>query len=93
MNYFIHLFTGLSIPGPGASAAEIAVFVLPSWQKSLITSILSAGTFIGALMGGDLADLLGRRNTIIGGCCVFMVGVALQTASTGYKLASSVFHW
>ncbi|GFZ50390.1 High-affinity glucose transporter SNF3 [Saitozyma sp. JCM 24511] len=90
MNYFIHLFTGLSIPGPGASAAEIAAFVLPSWQKSLITSILSAGTFIGALMGGDLADLLGRRNTIIGGCCVFMVGVALQTASTGYKLASSL---
>lgn len=56
MNYFIHLYTGIPIPGPGASTAEKTAFALPASKKSLITSILSAGTFFGALIAGDLAD-------------------------------------
>jgi len=48
MNYFIHQFTGKPYPGPNASAAEKAAFVIPSWRKSLIVSVLSAGTFFGA---------------------------------------------
>ncbi|KAI2621709.1 general substrate transporter [Hypoxylon sp. NC1633] len=74
MDYFIHL-----IEGPDATA-------LTSSHKSLITSILSAGTFFGALMAGDLADWTGRRTTIIGGCVVFLIGVILQTASAGLGL-------
>ncbi|KAI1138815.1 general substrate transporter [Hypoxylon sp. FL0543] len=74
MNYFIQ-----QIEGPGATA-------LSGDHKSLITSILSAGTFFGALMAGDIADWIGRRTTIIGGCVVFLVGVALQTASAGLAL-------
>jgi sugar porter (SP) family MFS transporter len=65
----------------GEGATEI-----PEWMSSLITSILSAGTFFGALMAGDLADYFGRRTTIIAGCGVFIVGIILQTATTGYKL-------
>ena len=61
-------------------------FVLVAWKKSLITSILSAGTFFGAIIAGDLADFIGRRSTIIGGCFVYMIGVILQTASTGLGL-------
>ena len=89
MEYFIHLYTGLNKsdpkfqknahPGPDG-------FTLPSWQKSLIVSILSAGTFFGALMAGDIADFTGRRTTIIIGCGVFLVGVILQTASSAYGL-------
>ena len=60
--------------------------VLPAWKKSLITSILSAGTFFGALIAGDLADWFGRRMTVIFGCAVFIVGVVLQTASEGLGL-------
>jgi len=86
MNFFINLYTGIPIPGPNASAAELAAFTLPAWKKSLITSILSAGTFFGALMAGDLADWIGRRTTIIIGCIVFIVGVILQTASHGLGL-------
>ena len=52
----------------------------------MITSILSAGTFFGALIAGDLADWFGRRTTIISGCAVFIVGVVLQTASTSMGL-------
>lgn len=86
MDYVINLYTGLPIPGPGASAAEIKSFALPSSIQSLITSILSAGTFFGAIIAGDLADYFGRRTTIIAGCGIFIVGCILQVASTGWKL-------
>ncbi|RDL31988.1 putative monosaccharide transporter [Venustampulla echinocandica] len=86
MPYFIHLYTGLPYPGADASDAEKKAFSLPASKKSLITSILSAGTFFGALIAGDLADWYGRRTTIIMGCAIFIVGVILQTASTGLGL-------
>ncbi|CCX04720.1 Similar to Probable glucose transporter rco-3; acc. no. Q92253 [Pyronema omphalodes CBS 100304] len=56
------------------------------WEKSLITSILSAGTFFGALFGGNLADWIGRRLSIIIACFIFSIGVALQVASTAVGL-------
>ncbi|KAL1836437.1 hypothetical protein VTJ49DRAFT_5146 [Mycothermus thermophilus] len=74
MEYFIH-----TIEGSYAT-------VLPAWKKSLITSILSAGTFFGAIIAGDFADWLGRRTTVILGCAVFIVGVVLQTVSAGLGL-------
>jgi SP family sugar:H+ symporter-like MFS transporter len=40
----------------------------------------------GALIAGDLADFFGRRITIIVGCGIFFVGVALQVASAGLGL-------
>lgn len=52
----------------------------------MIVSILSAGTFFGAIIAGDLADWFGRRTTIITGCIVFTIGAILQTASTGLGL-------
>jgi len=51
MDYFIHLLTGLPIPGPDASKTVIDAFVIPTPHKSLIVSILSAGTFFGAILG------------------------------------------
>lgn len=83
MDYFIHEFTNKPYP---TSKAETDLFIVSSSQKSLITSILSLGTFLGALIAGDLADFVGRRTTIIAGCGVFMLGVALQTASTTVPL-------
>lgn len=86
MAYFIHQQTGLPYPGPNATDAEKKAFVLESWRDSLITSILSAGTFFGAIIAGDLADHIGRKLTIIAGCVVFSIGVILQTASAGLGL-------
>ncbi|KAL9034699.1 MAG: hypothetical protein Q9214_006928 [Letrouitia sp. 1 TL-2023] len=86
MPYFVRQQTGKAIPPAGASDDEKKAFALPSWRSSLITSILSCGTFFGALIAGDLADFIGRRMTIIAGCGVFIVGVILQTASAGLGL-------
>jgi MFS family permease len=55
-------------------------------QQSLIVSILSAGTFFGALFAGSLADWIGRRSTIITGCGIFSLGVVLQVASTSVSV-------
>jgi sugar porter (SP) family MFS transporter len=81
MPYFINQYTGL--PKPAASdTAAVAAFHLTAQDQSLTTSILSAGTFFGAIAAGDIADFIGRRLTIIVGCGVFTVGCILETAST-----------
>ncbi|KAF2107676.1 general substrate transporter [Lophiotrema nucula] len=61
-------------------------YLYHTWEKSLITSILSAGTFFGAIFAGSIADWIGRRSTIIAGCGIFSLGVALQVASTTVAL-------
>ncbi|KAH6652475.1 high-affinity glucose transporter [Truncatella angustata] len=55
-------------------------------QSSAIVSILSAGTFFGALGSPLLADNIGRRLGLIGSCVVFILGVILQTAATAIPL-------
>jgi hypothetical protein len=82
MKYFIHTFQRLPYPPSGATTDESAYFVLSSSNNSLVVSILSAGTFFGALFAGDLADWIGRRTTIITGCVVFAIGVVIQLASS-----------
>jgi SP family sugar:H+ symporter-like MFS transporter len=57
MDYVIHTYTGL----PYSDSSNADIWTLPASKKSLIVSILSAGTFFGALIAGDLADFIGRR--------------------------------
>ena len=83
MDFFIRQIDGTPYP---TNATERKNYSLQAWEKSLITSILSAGTFFGALIAGDLADFFGRRITIITGCAIFCAGVIMQTASTGLRL-------
>jgi MFS family permease len=71
---FIH-----TIEGPNAKH-------LTGPHNSLIVSILSAGTFFGAIIAGDTADRIGRRTTIITGCGIYIVGCILQAASHGLGL-------
>jgi len=86
MPYVIHRFADLPYPPENPTAAETAAFTIPAWRQSLIVSILSAGTFFGAIMAGDLADFFGRRTTIIVGCILFSAGVIMETAATSYGL-------
>lgn len=59
---------------------------LSTSQQSLIVSILSAGTFFGALAGAPIADTIGRKWGLIFTTLVFSIGVAMQTASTALPL-------
>jgi MFS family permease len=63
---FIH-----QVEGPTAT-------VLTTPHTSLITSILSAGTFFGALIAGDVAERIGRKWTVIMGCLIYLIGVVVQ---------------
>ncbi|EMC94000.1 hypothetical protein BAUCODRAFT_36470 [Baudoinia panamericana UAMH 10762] len=54
-----------------------------SGRISLIVSILSVGTFVGALAAGLLADITGRKwGIILSAAIPFNLGVILQVAST-----------
>ncbi|RKU40989.1 High-affinity glucose transporter rgt2, variant 2 [Coniochaeta pulveracea] len=55
-------------------------------QSATIVSILSAGTFFGALGAAPLADAVGRRLGLILSSIVFIFGVILQTAATAIPL-------
>lgn len=70
-----------AIQGPDATA-------ISSSNTSLITSILSAGTFFGALIAGDLADRFGRRWTIISGCVIYCGYVTYGLAVLGVLAAN-----
>ena len=60
---------------------------LTASQDSLIVSILSAGTFFGALTAAPFGDMLGRRLGLMASAgLVFNLGVILQTAATGQPL-------
>ena len=60
--------------------------ITPS-QDSLIVSILSAGTFFGALTAAPVADWIGRRfGLMFSAGIVFNLGVILQTISTDQPL-------
>lgn len=58
-----------------------------SSQSAMIVSILSAGTFFGALTAAPVADAIGRRwGLIVSTAVVFNLGVILQTIATSIPL-------
>ncbi|KAK5167402.1 uncharacterized protein LTR77_007101 [Saxophila tyrrhenica] len=69
-----------SVEGLKPNGNEYAALTPP--HQSLIVSILSCGTFFGAIIAGDVSDIIGRKWTIIAGCGIYIVGVILQMAQT-----------
>lgn len=64
---------------------------LRSSYTSLVVSILSAGTFFGAIIAGDVSDRIGRKWTVILGCLIYMIGVVIQMITgAGNALAAIV---
>lgn len=59
---------------------------ITSTEKSQIVSLLSAGTFFGALCAAPMGDMLGRRWGMIASTFVFTFGVILQTAAVAIPL-------
>ncbi|KAJ6541680.1 general substrate transporter [Mycena capillaripes] len=54
---------------------------LSTSRQSIITSLLSAGTFIGALAQAFTSDRFGRRGSILIWSGIFTIGVAIQTGT------------
>ena len=70
MPWFIHLYTNMELPGDPRAAHLPAEFALPAWQKSLMTSILSAGTFFGALIG--VRSISTSYESLLAACLVLL---------------------
>ncbi|WP_156191785.1 sugar porter family MFS transporter [Corynebacterium kalinowskii] len=61
-------------------------FHLSPVAEGAVTSMLLVGAALGALLGGRVADALGRKATLIGGGVIFVVG-SLACAMAGSALA------
>ncbi|CAL1693915.1 unnamed protein product [Somion occarium] len=55
---------------------------LSSSRQSIITSLLSAGTFVGALGQAFTSDRFGRKGSILIWSGIFTIGTAIQTGTT-----------
>jgi MFS family permease len=55
-------------------------------QISIIVAMLSAGTFIGALLSAPVGDYFGRRLSLIGAVGVFCFGVIFQVCADNIPL-------
>lgn len=62
-------------------------FLIPTGRESLIVSILSAGTFVGALSGAPISDILGRRWGLQVAMVIFALGVILQVVANAGDVA------
>lgn len=61
-------------------------FVISPRETAIIVAILSAGTFVGALLAAPIADWIGRRMSLIVSIGVFCFGVIFQVCSDGIPL-------
>ena len=59
---------------------------LSSFQEELVTSLLLVGAVVGALTAGRLADLIGRRLTVLITALVFIVGVLLAAFTPTFPI-------
>ena len=80
--FFPGLNTNHELTGPSSDG-----LTTNSGQISLIVSILSIGTFVGALSAGILADVTGRKwGIILSAGIPFNLGVILQVAATAQPM-------
>jgi len=56
-------------------------FHLSTWMQGLLVNAVLAGVMIGALIGGIVADRVGRRKTLVWGASLFIAGSILAPLS------------
>jgi len=65
----------------GQPTGPNGTYELSSSRQSIITSLLSAGTFVGAIGQAFTSDRFGRKGSVLIWSAIFTVGVAIQTAT------------
>jgi SP family sugar:H+ symporter-like MFS transporter len=61
----------------------VTKYVFPSSQKAVVTSIIQAGEFCGALLAGPVGDRTGRRGAFFGAIIFLTLGTVLQLIVAG----------
>ena len=60
-------------------------FYFSNVRSGLIVAMLSIGTLMGALIGGPVADLIGRKWSISAWCLMLHLGLVVQISSAQGK--------
>jgi len=78
-----HVISDAQLSSSSGSTATVdgIHYEISSVNRSLVTSLLSLGTLIGALSGGWVTDRFGRKHTLSIGSAVFMSAFILQMIS------------
>jgi SP family galactose:H+ symporter-like MFS transporter len=61
-------------------------FSLATFPQELVVSVVLAGAAVGALTGGRLADLFGRRLTLLATSIIFIAGAILCAAAPSLRM-------
>ena len=75
--------TGVSNGAEGPMAKELGLSLL---QLGVVISSLIFAAAVGALIGGQISDRIGRRKTIIVLAVMFFVGVLFVVFSPGFEI-------
>jgi len=78
MQDWLNVFGQFDPTGTVTQAIPTKGMYLQTSDKSLVVSILSAGTFFGALLAFPMGDMVGRKWGIVCSCVIFSLGVGLQ---------------
>src|SRR5271155_3919517 len=78
------LFEGFDNQSMGVAAPRvIAEFALSTTQATLVFSSATIGLFLGAGIGGRIADFFGRKQTLIATLLLFGIFSLLTASSVG----------
>jgi sugar porter (SP) family MFS transporter len=58
-----------------------STFALSRQMEEIVVSVVLVGAMLGAITGGTIADRIGRRNTLVWGGAIFIVGSLLAPLS------------
>jgi len=89
----VALFEGIDLQAAGLAVPQLKVeFALAAGQLGLFTAASSVGLLIGAVVGGRLADIIGRRSTLTGAVILFgMASIATAMAPSFLGLVTARF--
>ncbi|CAO1635029.1 unnamed protein product [Sympodiomycopsis kandeliae] len=65
----------------GGAEVRPGVYELETQTQSLITALLSAGTFFGSMAQAPISDWIGRKRAMLLWATVFTIGAVIQTAT------------
>ena len=60
------------------------LFKLTDFMQEIVVSAVLVGAMVGGLAGGQIADRIGRKSTLLWGCAIFIAGSMLAQYAVGF---------